>query len=295
MAGKVLIVGVDSLIGGALAGLLVRQGRAVVGTTRQNAERSPNTLYLDLSADMTQWRPPEGIDVAILTAAMNQQQCLEQPDLSRRVNVVNTLAIACRLMADGIPVVFPSTNLVFDCLSPNQPADMPYRPMSLYAAQKAEVEQALMQNGGLVSVCRLAKIITGKLPPVSRWLSDLAANRPVTAFTDLNVSPVSLAYTAAFLLRVLDSDRGGVFQLTGAQELSYCDLARALANVCGREASLVRCCRSVDAGVILQAAPSHPSLDASRVKDAFGIAPQPLSELLRDLTGSIESTYAAAL
>jgi dTDP-4-dehydrorhamnose reductase len=294
MVGKVLIVGVDSLIGGALADLLVQRGRDFIGTTRRNAENPRTALHLDLAADVAQWRPPEGVEVAVLAAAMNQQQCLEQPDLSRRVNVVNTLAIARRLMADGIPVVFPSTNLVFDCLRPNQPADMPYRPMSLYAAQKVEVEQGLMQSPSLTSICRLAKITTGTLPPVSRWLSDLAANRPVTAFADLNVSPVSLAYTTEFLLRVLDGDQRGVFQITGAQELSYCDLAVALAAACGRPAVLVQCCDSVDAGVVLQAAPRHPSLDASRVKDVFGLPPQPLSELLRDLTGSIESTYATA-
>jgi dTDP-4-dehydrorhamnose reductase len=295
MAGKVLIVGVDSLIGSALADRLARQGRDVIGTTRRTAASSRDTLFLDLASDVTQWRPPQGIAVSVLTAAMNQQQCLEQPELSRRVNVVNTLAVARRLMVDGIRVVFPSTNLVFDCLRPNQPVDTPYRPMSLYAAQKAEVEQGLLQSAGLASVCRLAKIITGKLPPVSRWLNDLAANRPVTAFGDLNVAPVSLAYTAEFLLRVLDAEERGVFQITGAQELSYCELAKSLASACGRSDSLVECCNSADAGVLLQAAPRHPSLDANRVMDVFGLPPQPLSECLRDLTSSFEGSNAMAI
>ena len=293
LPGKVLIVGIDSVIGSELARVLTGAGESVVGTTRRRSAGDDETVFLDLSDDVTEWRAADGIAVAVLAAAMDQQQCLRDPELSRRVNVDNMLIIARSLMNAGARVVFLSTNLVFDCAHPNQPADSVYRPLNVYAAEKAAVEQGLLAAGSLATICRLAKVLTGRLPLVAHWLTDLAANRPISAFNDLNVSPVSLGYVTEFLLRAIRQPQGGIFQISGAQELSYCALAKALAKRCGSPASLVHCRSGHEAGIDLPAFPRHPSLDGSRTRAIFGLSPQPLPDLLDELVISFEEFRVA--
>ena len=162
-----------------------------------------------------------------------------------------------------------------------------------YAAEKAAVEQSLLAAGSLATICRLAKVLTGRLPLVAHWLTDLAANRPISAFNDLNVSPVSLGYVAEFLLRAIRQPQGGIFQISGAQELSYCALAKALAKRCGSPASLVHCRSGHEAGIDLPAFPRHPSLDGSRTRAILGLSPQPLPDLLDELVISFEESRVA--
>ena len=230
LPGKVLIVGINSVIGSDACARRYQRRRSRRGHDQTASGGDDEAVFLDLSADVSEWRAADGIAVAVLAAAMDQQQCLRNPELSRRVNVDNMLIIARNLMNAGARVVFLSTNLVFDCEHPNQPADSVYRPLNVYAAEKAAVEQSLLAAGSLATICRLAKVLTGRLPLVAHWLTDLAANRPISAFNDLNVSPVSLGYVTEFLLRAIRQPEGGIFQISGAQELSYCALAKALSE-----------------------------------------------------------------
>jgi dTDP-4-dehydrorhamnose reductase len=291
---KILIVGIDSTIGRALAATLSRQGRDVIGTSRRPAAASGATLFLDLAQDMADWQPPSGISVAVLAAGMDQRQCVLDPERARRVNVDHLLLVSRRLLATGARVVFPSTNLVFACDRPDQPANSGYQPLNLYAALKAEVEQRLLETGGNVALCRLAKLLTIDLPLIAGWLRDLAADRPISAFSDLNVAPVSLSYTIEFMTRVMASAETGIFQISGAEEQSYCNFARALARGVGRPEALVRCCTSQEAGIDLPASPRHPSLNASRTNNVLGLAPQPVHQVIDELVKAHESEHAIA-
>jgi dTDP-4-dehydrorhamnose reductase len=281
---SVLIVGINSAIGRPLAVTLAAKGLRVIGTSRRPEGVGDGIVHLDLAADLEAWEIPKDIGTAIVLASLtDQRQCEENAPLAYRINVKNTCGLARWLLARGIRVIFPSTNLVLGGGVPNQSAASPYAPLSLYAAQKAEVERTLLQQQGRVVICRLAKVIDARASLISGWIGDLLAHRPIRALRDLKISPVSLRYTVAFLSKLIDVDVDGVFQISGEGELSYCEFAQALARDLGRPASLVQCVDSGSLGVKLAASPIHPSLDASRTEDVFGIARQTLDELLDDL------------
>lgn len=284
---RLLIIGIDSTIGRALSDALQARGRHVIGTTRRRSSVGGDIFYLDLADAVDEWQAPNDVRCAILLASMtDQKQCEKNQNLAHLINVDNTLHIVRHLADRGVRVVFPSTNLVFDGQRPRQPADTPYRPMSLYAAYKAEAEQALLAISGDVAVCRLAKVLDARLDLMTRWLSAFADQHAVQAFRDLFIAPVSLRYAVEFLSRVAESNENGVFQISGDQELSYCELASALAKRLGRSGSLVECVDSAQSGIELAAAPRHPSLDGSRTERVFGLAPQTLNALLDDLTST---------
>src|ERR1700749_1277786 len=124
MSGKILIVGGDSEIAAAASAHLRSVGRDVVATTRREDRASADRPFLDLGRPVDDWPIPDGIGAACFCAAIARlADCARDPEGSTRVNVTGTVALADRLLARGIPVLFLSTDKVFDGSRAQVPAD----------------------------------------------------------------------------------------------------------------------------------------------------------------------------
>lgn len=276
-----LVVGGDGLIGRALVRRLEGEGRAVLATTRRRGCAGAGRPYLELALDSAGWTPPSPVSVAfLLAAAANQLSCCADPGASRRINVDHTVALARRLVSLGAFVVFTSTNLVFDGEEARYPTCAATHPTSEYGRQKAEAEQALLALGPRVAVVRLTKVLAAEMPLIGGWVAALKAGRPVEAFTDLICAPMPVDFVAQALARIGAQQKGGLFHLSGADEVSYADLARSLAQRLGVDAALVRPTTSVAAGVKLQGLPKHSSLDAHDVAESFALPPPRLDAVI---------------
>ena len=276
-----LVVGGDGLIGRALVRHLSGEGRDVLATTRRRGLAGPTRPFLELSRDPSGWAPSQPVEVAFLLAASaNQQSCCADPAVSRRINVDHTVALARGLVAQGAFVVFTSTNLVFDGEAPRYPTCASPTPTSEYGRQKAEAEQALLALGAPVAVVRLTKVLAADMPLIGGWIEALKAGRPVDAFSDLICAPMPVGYVAQALTRIGAAGRSGLYHLSGADEVSYVDLARSLASRLGADRTLVRATTSAAAGVALQTIPKHSSLDAHAVADAFTLPPPSLDAVI---------------
>ena len=281
-----LVVGGDSLIGRALVRTVEVQGRAVLATTRRRGCAGPRRPHLELAQDPSDWTPPDRVSVAfLLAAAANQLSCCADPAAARRINVDNTTALARRLIDCGAFVVFTSTNLVFDGEQARYPTCAAPHPTSEYGRQKADAERALLALGSRVAVVRLTKVLSAELPLIANWVAALKAGRAVEAFTDLICAPMPVDFVAEALAGIGAQEKGGLFHLSGADEMSYAEFAAALARRLGADPSLVRPVTSRDAGLRLQAIPKHSSLDASGVVDALGLAPPPIEAVLSSCIG----------
>jgi dTDP-4-dehydrorhamnose reductase len=276
-----LVVGGDGLIGRALTRRLEGEGRAVLATTRRHGCASRNRPHLELAQDPSAWTPPQPVSVAfLLAAAANQLSCCADPAASRRINVDHTVALARRLVSLGAFVVFTSTNLVFDGEEARYPTCALPHPTSEYGRQKAEAEQALLALGPRVAVVRLTKVLAAEMPLIGRWVEALKAGRAVEAFTDLICAPMPVDFVAEALARIGAHAKGGLFHLSGADEVSYADLARSLARRLGVDSALVRPTTSAAAGVTLQSLPRHSSLDARDVAESFSLPPPRLDAVI---------------
>ena len=269
-----LVVGGDGLIGRALVRRLEGEGRAVLATTRRRGCAGPWRPHLELAQDPSDWTPPEPVSVSFLLAASaNQLSCCADPAASRRINVDNTVALARRLASLGAFVVFTSTNLVFDGEEPRYRTCAAPHPTSEYGRQKAEAERELLALGPAIAVVRLTKVLAPEMPLIGRWVEALRAGRPVEAFTDLICAPMPVEFVVEALARIGAQRKGGLFHLSGADEVSYADLARALARRLGADSNLVKSTTSAAAGVALQSLPKHSSLDAEDVAASFALRP----------------------
>lgn len=276
-----LVVGGDGLIGRALARRLGAEGRAVLATTRRRGCAGPLRPHLELAQDPSDWTPPRPVGVAfLLAAAANQLSCCADPAASRRINVDHTVVLARRLVECGAFVVFTSTNLVFDGAEPHYRTCATPHPTSEYGRQKAEAERELLALGPDVAVVRLTKVLAAEMPLIGGWVEQLKAGRPVEAFTDLICAPMPVDFVAEALARIGARRRGGLFHLSGADEVSYADLARSLARRLGVDSALVRPTTSTAAGVKLQSLPKHSSLDAQDVAASFALPPPRLDAVI---------------
>lgn len=280
-SGTWLVVGGDGLIGRALVSRARSDGRAVLATTRRCREAGPSRPFLELAQDPASWTLPGPVSVAfLLAAAANQASCCADPAVSRRVNVDHTVALARRLVGQGAFVVFTSTNLVFDGEQAGYPTCASPSPTSEYGRQKAEAERALLALGPSVAVVRLTKVLSADMPLIGSWVEKLRNGESVTAFTDLICAPMPVGFVAEALARIGAAGRGGLFHLSGADEVTYADLARLLARRLGAERDLVRPVTSAEAGIKLQAIPRHSSLDAGGVAAAFDLPPPRLDAVI---------------
>jgi dTDP-4-dehydrorhamnose reductase len=269
-----LLVGGDSEIATATAAHLRRHGAGVIATTRRRERVAEDRPFLDLAERLDDWRPPPDLAAACIFAAIARiPDCARDPAGSAFVNVSQTVALAERLLAHGVPVLFLSTDKVFDGGRPSMPADAPLRPITEYGRQKAAAEtalRALRTAGAPVSILRFAKIVSPGMSLLRDWKAALAASRPVGAFADLVAAPTPVEMAAAAVAALLAERQSGVFQLSGPRDVTYAEIALRLADRVGAPPALVQPRSAYDAGMPEGSTPHHTTLDSAAVCALLG-------------------------
>ena len=220
-----LIVGADSFIGGALMANFQRMGVPVVGTTRRREAMDKSLLYLDLLEDMSRWDCPYPIGVAIICAGITiLNECKNDPEGSRRVNVEGISTLTRNLSAKGVFIVYLSTNAVFDGSKPNRLPDE-VSPATEYGRQKIKAERQILQLGDSIAIVRLTKVMGPQMPIFSAWSEDLRNDKIISPFSDLTMTAVPLPYVISTLKLIADTKSCGIFQISSDRDISYAEAA----------------------------------------------------------------------
>lgn len=280
-----LVVGADGLVGAGLVALMSKVGADVTATTRRpEGAGGTNRVFFDLADVDTNALPSSEYSVAFLCAAITGiAACEDDPARTQRVNVLNTVALAKRLLAAGSRIVFLSSNTVFDGAAAWPDEDAPYSPACEYGRQKVSVERQLLSLSTPavpVAIVRLSKVLTPEGGMVAEFLRHLVGGEPCPAFSDLHMCPVSLDYTTSSLLAVARAGMPGIFHLSGEAEMSYADFASHLATRLAADPSLVRPSSSAASSARVVFRPAHPGLGMQRTREQLNISPEPLNDLL---------------
>ncbi len=286
-----LLVGGDSEIGAAAFTQLRSRGRKVVATTRRPATGT-NRLRFDLNDPLQTWNLPPGIETACILAAVSRpSDCAADPISSAHTNVTRTLAVAERLIADGIHVLFVSSDQVFGGCTPYMPADAPTAPVSEYGRQKARAERALrahMVRGAPVAILRLSKVLSTQTAFLCDWVRGFDAGNTVRVLVDKTMAPVPIAAVVE-AIDALSHDRAcGVFQLSGPRDISYVDAARHAAGRLGADESLIACVTAASVSLPLGSAPLHTTLDSKALLERYGIMVPDALDVLDQILDRIE-------
>jgi dTDP-4-dehydrorhamnose reductase len=287
---RFLVVGGDSLIGRRLAAILSTRGYQVVTTTRRRKGvdgKGKPEIYYDLEKSDCSKLFNEPFTCAFLCAGITSMAaCEANPVRTYHVNVTNTVRLADILQSAGSPLVFLSSNTVFDGSIERPDEDMSYCFITEYGRQKAATEQALLASGGGVAVVRLSKVLSRDTGIVSKFFRCLKAGQVCEAFDDLFMSPMSLNYVCESLVNVAQSGMGGIFHLSGEDEISYVELALRLADPIPGARTLVRPVSCTTSNSPITFKPSHPALGMKRTTSSLGLQPESVTSVLTQLTST---------
>lgn len=284
-----LIVGSDSVVGGALFGHLVRAGERVIGTSRRGADLDQFHWYLDLSQGSESWRFPWPVSVAVICAGITKlEACRREPVASARVNVKATVALAEKLAAQGAFVIYLSTNQVFDGSQPYRKPDDAMSPATEYGRQKAEAERRIGKLGNSVAIVRFTKILELRPLLFSTWIEVLRETKPIQPFSDMFMAPVPLACAISVLRLVADRRMSGIIQVSGGIDTTYAEAAAIGARLIDADEGLIQPIRACESGFYSEPVPAHTTLNIDRLKSSLGVEPP-------DVRWTIQAAFAAVL
>ena len=269
-----MIIGGDGFLGHSIAKTLREYGKRVITTSRKPQNLSDSCIYLDLTEDISSWEVPDDVDTAFICAAVTSiDQCRSHPEESRKINVENTIQIASTLIKNGISVVFPSTNLVFDGLKSFCKVDDPVCPLSEYGRQKNDTETGLLKLGENIAIVRFTKIFGYETPLVLKWIEQLKRGIIIHPFSDIALAPVSIDFAVNAMIEIANRKSYGIWHISAKEDITYEKLARHLARRVGASQQHVQPIKAIDSGLVFESIPKCTALDTSRLRKELGINP----------------------
>ena len=229
--GPVWVTGAGGLIGNACVEVAAASGsiRRVRPLTRAVVDL---TDFRAVERLFERERPAGVIHCA---ARSRSPACQADPAGARLQNVEVTRRLA--EWAVEIPMVFLSTDLAFDGRRDGSAGgyreDDAVNPLSVYAETKVEAETWVRRNPRHAIV--RTSLNFGRSPAgPGAFNEELAAawraGRTVDLFVDEFRCPIAAVETARRLWALLDSGRGGIFHLAGAERLSRHEIGRLVAE-----------------------------------------------------------------
>lgn len=230
---SILVVGSDSAIGTGLIKEFESSGTLVFQTSRRKNRINEQCSFLDLSENIDEWKlPNESISSAIICAGITSiEMCEMEPDVTRKINITNTVALTKKLIDSHIFVIFLSSNAVFDGKKRLVKSSDNLNPRTEYGRQKVEVENELLKFRDSVAIVRFSKILLPTSSLIKKWIHDLQRGIVIYPFHDMFFSPVSLEYAIQVLKKIIDKKLSGITHVSANEDISYENFARNIARL----------------------------------------------------------------
>lgn len=177
-----------------------------------------------------------------LAALSNPNHCELEPERSHQLNVLLTKMLAEYASLYDIPLVFASTDLVFDGeQGMYKEEDIP-NPIMVYGRHKAEAEQVVLKASPNNTIVRLSLMFGYPATNnnyLKSWLLDWSQGRPIKAFTDefRTAAYVKDVWRAIFIL--LEKKLKGIWHISGGERMSRYAFALKMAKVFGYREDMV--------------------------------------------------------
>lgn len=227
--------------GGSLTGLAFSRAKAPLlsldltdeGAVRSAFERLSPGLVVHAAAE----RRPDAVD--------------GNPEAAERLNVASTALLSELSAARGARFLYVSTDYVFDGTTPPYRTDSPPNPLNAYGRMKLDGEKAAAAafsgRAGLLAVVRIpilyGRVETLSESPVTELAGKVFSGKPFEAEDWASRYPAhadDVARAIVLVCRALAAGKGGTYHFAGAEMLTKCGMARAVAMAFGLDPALVR-------------------------------------------------------
>lgn len=238
---NLLIIGANSFIAQEYRSYCLANNLNVITTSRKSEGEE---WYLDLadasSIDfLIEKIQKTNISVVLFCAAITSNiDCLNNRELSKKVNVDNTSLLLMKLNNIGIFSIFISSSQVFNHQKSNIDWQNEYSPVTLYGEQKVDVETIIQRNQFNTAIVRLTKVIGNNFPLFQEAIKKAKNKQKITVFDDYCAAPLSISYVVKFITVIVKQKKSGVYQLSGAEDLSYAQMIERLLTFLNTKADL---------------------------------------------------------
>lgn len=224
---RIWVTGAGGLIGSWLVKTAPKEAGDVIGLTRAQLDLAEVAAVRDA---FERERPSLILHCAALSRS---PACEADPALARKLNVEVTARLAA--LASDIPLVFFSTDLVFDGRSGNYDELAEVNPLSVYAKTKVEAERVVLANPKHTVI--RTSLNCGVSPTGDRgfdeqlcqaWRSD----KVLRLFTDEFRCPIPAEVTARGVWELAILRATGLFHLAGSERLSRWQIGQLIAARC---------------------------------------------------------------
>lgn len=292
MKQRLLITGASGFLGWNLCQVAAAQWD-IWGTYNQRAiailgTRMVKVDVLDPEAVKTLFQTVRPEAVIHLAALSTLQACQTAPDASYQLNVQLPQQIAYLCAEREIPLVFTSTDQVFDGQHPPYRETDPVSPMNRYGEHKALAEEKILHIYPRAAICRMP-LMFGMSPAgtnnfLQGFLATLRSGQELKLFMDEIRTPVSGKTAAQGLLLALSQVQGRL-HLGGKDRLSRYDFGRLMVEVLQVTPAHLIACYQRDFPMPAPR-PADVSLD-SRQAFSRGYSPPSTREALASLRGHV--------
>ena len=177
-----------------------------------------------------------------LAAFSDPNRCELYPEISEKINIEASESLAYQCKKAKIPMIFSSTDLVFDGKSaPYKETDIP-APVNIYGLHKSIAEQAILDIYPDATICRLPLMVGPDFGDKPNFLVQMvrkfSLGEQVNLFTDEYRSTASARDVCAGLILCLKHP-GQIFHLGGDERISRYDFGMIVSEVFGFDKSLI--------------------------------------------------------
>ena len=231
---KILITGSNGMLGHDLINALDERHDLILTTSK--------TLDITNKKQAIEYICEVKPDIVINSAAYTDVDgCEENQDLAYSVNGegVKNLALACKEI--DCPLVHISTDYVFDgsAIEPIQ-EDGEIGPISIYGKSKLKGEEAIQEILDKYFIVRTAWLygINGRNFP--KTMLELAENHSeITVVYDEVGTPTYTSDLAEAISELIETDYYGIYHLTNSGSCSWCEFARYIFEIAGKDVNVI--------------------------------------------------------
>ena len=239
---KILVTGANGLLGQKVTEIFRNESahELILTDLHDNAFDSKGYDYFpmditkkeDVKDSVKKYLPEIIINTAAFT---NVDGCETERELSWRVNVdaVKHFIIASRI--NSSKVIHISTDYIFDGKQGNYTETSKPNPLSYYGKSKLAAENALVTSGIDFSILRTMIIYgTGKnlRPNFAVWLIDMLSEQNTVRIVDDQFGmPTMVDDLGWALVKMVDKNRSGIYNVCGSEYLSRYEFAVKLAGI----------------------------------------------------------------
>jgi len=293
-----LVVGATGQVGLQMLSALEVRGRGSLPTARAAKE---GWLQLDLGELETEAQAAALLDGHALDAILcvggmtHVDGCESEPEVAYRVNARGPAVLAAYAQRRALPVVFFSTDYVFDGLRENPgpyDEDAPPNPLSVYGRTKWMGEREVLAAHPDSLVVRTT-VVYGPDDRQKNYMyslmRNLATNTPMRVPQDQISTPTYNRDLAQTTLGLVDAGASGIFHVAGPELFNRLEFAQRIAAALGLDGSLLQGMSTAELG---QTAP-RPLWSGLSIEKLASMYPQlrmrSLAESLKDCDAELRS------